>query len=62
MKKSTEINHLEYLNKKGQILRKLIMQISDEDLLRKLPAPGKHIIKQLKIKTSTISALLSSRN
>lgn len=62
MKNFTCNDHIAYLNKKGKVLRNLILQIPDKELIKILPAPRKHVISQIKAKTSVLADIISISN
>jgi hypothetical protein len=50
------------LNKKGEALQEMILQMSDEELLNLCPSPSSKTMQKLKSKLVVNSKVLSSRN
>jgi hypothetical protein len=61
MRNFTESN-VELLNRQGKLLRKLILQLSDEELMNFTPTPSSNMIKRLKLRMLRLSRMLMTKN
>jgi len=61
MRNNTNINVVS-LNKKGRYYRKMILQMSDEELLKIFPEPSEILLNKIKGKVVKMGQLWSVRN
>ncbi|WP_062122430.1 hypothetical protein [Geofilum rubicundum] len=54
--------HIALLNRKGKQYRKMILQMSDEELLKMFPAPSEKVLIQLRRKVVKTNRLWPAQN